>query len=68
MSDTEAIAKSRKMLSRLGDRSLDDELDKLRRYCLEHSQTRLAEEARAWLEFSRATARFYDRLKKGRNP
>lgn len=68
MSDTEAIIKSRKMLGKLGDRSLEAELDKLRRYCLEHNQTRIAEEARAWLEFSRATARFYDRLKKGRNP
>lgn len=56
------------LLDRLGDATLDRQLDRIRRQSLLDGKKHDAESARAWLEFSRATGRFYDRLGKGRNP
>lgn len=56
------------LLDQLGDYAIEQQLDDIRRQSLLSGQFDRSEEARAWLEFSRATTRFYDRLAKGRNP
>jgi hypothetical protein len=47
-------------IASLGDRELEDQLERTRRHALTTGQSQIAEEARAWLEFSRVTTRFHD--------
>jgi hypothetical protein len=56
------------MLEHIGDHCLEKHLDEIRRSSLLAGKHRLAEEARAWLEFSRATTTFHERAAKGKNP
>lgn len=59
---------SQQMLERLGDTDIEAQLDGIRRDCLRRGMQQRAEEARAWLEFSRATTRFNTRIEqKGAN-
>ena len=50
------------MIERLGNTQLESKLDDIRRAALLAGKKQLAEEARAWLEFSRATTRFQERV------
>lgn len=52
------------LLSCLGDEKFDATLDSIRRQSMLDGKQRISDEAQAWLEFSRATGRFYDRLGK----
>jgi hypothetical protein len=56
------------LLDRLGNPQIEADLDRIRRQSLTDGKPRLAEEARAWLEFSRATERFYRRLRQKMRP